>query len=159
MRIIKDKSEGSMNLREQAEKRAKQPIAEFRKQRGQDTTELIHELRVHQIELEIQNEELRNAQLELADSRNKYCELYDFAPVGYFTLNKEVLIVGVNLTGASFLGEERGNLLKSKFSHFIAPGSQDDFYLHHKKVVESRTRQSCEVKLRKKTAPNSLLNW
>ena len=75
MRIIKDKSEGSMNLREQAEKRAKQPIAEFRKQRGQDTTELIHELRVHQIELEIQNEELRNAQLELADSRNKYCEL------------------------------------------------------------------------------------
>jgi PAS domain S-box-containing protein len=139
-----------MNLREQAEKRAKQPIAEFRKQRGQDTTELIHELRVHQIELEIQNEELRNAQLELADSRNKYCELYDFAPVGYFTLNKEGLIVGVNLTGASFLGEERGNLLKSKFSHFIAPGSQDDFYLHHKKVVESRTRQSCEVKLRRK---------
>ena len=159
MRIIKDKSEGSMNLREQAEKRAKQPIAEFRKQRGQDTTELIHELRVHQIELEIQNEELRNAQLELADSRNKYCELYDFAPVGYFTLNKEVLIVGVNLTGTSFLGEERGNLLKSKFSHFIAPGSQDDFYLHHKKVVESGTRQSCEVKLHKKTAPNSLLNW
>ena len=150
MRIIKDKSEDSMNLREQAEKRAKQPIAEFRKQRGQDTTELIHELRVHQIELEIQNEELRNAQLELADSRNKYCELYDFAPVGYFTLNKEGLIVGVNLTGASFLGEERGNLLKSKFSHFIAPGSQDDFYLHHKKVVESRTRQSCEIKLRRK---------
>jgi PAS domain S-box-containing protein len=150
MRITKDKSEDSMNLREQAEKRAKQPIVEFRKQRGEDTAELIHELRVHQIELEIQNEELRNAQLELADSRNKYCELYDFAPVGYFTLNKEGLIVGANLTGAAFLGEERGNLLKSKFSHFITPGSQDDFYLHHKQVVESGTRQSCEVKLRRK---------
>ena len=62
MRITKDKSEDSMNLREQAEKRAKQPIVEFRKQRGEDTAELIHELRVHQIELEIQNEELRNAQ-------------------------------------------------------------------------------------------------
>ena len=148
-----------MNLREQAEKRAKQPIVEFRKQRGEDTAELIHELRVHQIELEIQNEELRNAQLELADSRNKYCELYDFAPVGYFTLNKEGLIVGANLTGASFLGEERGNLLKSKFSHFIAPGSQDDFYLHHKKVVESGTRQSCEVKLRRKDGTEFPLNW
>ena len=150
MRIIKDKPEDSMNLREQAEKRAKQPIVEFRKQRREDTAELIHELRVHQIELEIQNEELRNAQLELADSRNKYCELYDFAPIGYFTLNKEGLIVGANLTGAAFLGEERDNLLKSKFSHFVTPGSQDDFYLHHKQVVESGTTQSCEVKLRRK---------
>ena len=150
MRITKDRPDDSKNLREQAEKIAKQPIVEFRMQQGEDTAELIHELRVHQIELEIQNEELRNAQLELADSRNKYCELYDFAPVGYFTLNKEGLIVGANLTGAAFLGEERDNLLKSKFSHFITPGSQDDFYLHHKKVVESGTRQSCEIKLRKK---------
>jgi len=150
MRITKDKSEDSRNLREQAEKRAKQPIVEFRKERREDTAELIHELRVHQIELEIQNEELRNAQLELADSRNKYCELYDFAPVGYFTLNKDGLIVGANLTGAAFLGEEKDNLLKSKFSHFIVPGSQDDFYLHHKQVAESGTTQSCEVKLRRK---------
>ncbi len=150
MRTTKDKPNDSMNLREQAEKRAKQPIVEFRRQHGEDTAELIHELRVHQIELEIQNEELRNAQLELADSRNKYCELYDFAPVGYFTLNKEGLIVGANLTGAAFLGEERDNLLKSKFSHFIVPGSQDDFYLHHKQVAESGTTQSCEVKLRRK---------
>jgi len=150
MRITKDKPDDSRNLREQAEKRAKQQIVEFKKPRGQDTAELVHELRVHQIELEIQNEELRNTQLELAESRNKYCELYDFAPVGYFTLNKEGLIVGANLTGATFLGEERGNLLKSKLSHFIAPGSQDEFYLHCKQVVESRTMQSCEVKLRRK---------
>jgi PAS domain S-box-containing protein len=150
MRITKDKPDDSRNLREQAEKRAKQQIVEFRKQRGQDTAELVHELRVHQIELEIQNEELRNTQLALAESRNKYCELYDFAPVGYFTLDKEGLIVGANLTGAAFLGEQRDNLLKSKFSHFIAPSSQDEFYLHRKQVVESRTRQSCEVKLRRK---------
>ena len=151
MRITKDKSDDSKNLREQAEERAKQQIVEFRKQRqGQDTAELIHELRVHQIELEIQNEELRNTQLELAESRNKYCELYDFAPVGYFTLNKEGLIVEANLTGAAFLGEERDNLLKSKFSHFVAPGSQDEFYLHRKQVVESGARQSCEVKLHRK---------
>jgi PAS domain S-box-containing protein len=150
MRITKDKPDDSRNLREQAEKRAKQQIVEFRKQRGQDTTELVHELHVHQIELEIQNEELRNAQLELAESRNKYCELYDFAPVGYFTLNKEGLIVGANLTGAAFLGEERGNLLKSKLSHFIAPCSQDEFYLHCKQVVESGTMKSCEIKLHRK---------
>lgn len=150
MRITKDKPDDSRNLREQAEKRAKQQIVEFRKPQGQDTAELVHELRVHQIELEIQNEELRDAQLELAESRNKYCELYDFAPVGYFTLNKEGLIVGANLTGAAFMGEERGNLLKSKLSHFIAPGSQDEFYLHCKQVAESGTKQSCELKLRRK---------
>ena len=139
-----------MNLRERAEKKARRQIVEFRKQRTEDTAELIHELRVHQIELEIQNEELRNTQLELAESRNKYCELYDFAPVGYFTLNKEGLIVGANLTGAAFLGEERNNLLKSKLSHFIAPCSQDEFYLHCKQVIESRTMQSCELKLHRK---------
>jgi len=150
MRITKDKSDDSSNLREQAEKRAKQQIVEFRKQRGQNPADLIHELRVHQIELEMQNEELRRTQKDLEESRKRFSDLYDFAPVGYFTLNKDGLIVEANLTCAAFLGEERGNLLKSKLSHFIAPDSQDEFYLHCKQVVESGARQSCEVKLRRK---------
>jgi len=137
-------------LRRCAEEIAKDRIAKHGKKTVEDTSRLIHDLEVHQIELEMQNEELHRTRKELEDSRNKYSNLYDLAPVGYFTLNKEGLIVGANLTGAAFLCEERSNLLKSKFSHFITPGSQDDFYLHHKQVVESGTRQSCEVKLRRK---------
>src|SRR5579885_1985078 len=71
--------------------------------------ELIHELRVHQIELEMQNEELCRALSELEESRNKYADLYDFAPVGYFTFNDKGIILEVNLTGAASLGVERQN--------------------------------------------------
>jgi PAS domain S-box-containing protein len=137
-------------LRRRAEKVAEDRIAKHSIKTVDDIPRLIHDLEVHQIELEMQNEEMHRTYKDLEDSRNKYSNLYDLAPVGYFTLNKEGLIVGANLTGAAFLGEERNNLLKSKFSHFITPGSQDEFYLHHRQVIERGTRQSCELKLRRK---------
>ena len=71
--------------------------------------ELIEELRIHQIELELQNEELKESQIEVTNSQNKYFELYNFAPVGYFTLDKKGLIIDVNLAGADLLGAERKN--------------------------------------------------
>lgn len=80
---------------------------------------LIHELQVYQIELEMQNDELRRTQLELEESRNKYVDLYDFAPIGYFSLNKHGLITGVNLAGADLFGMERAYLLKRKFFGFV----------------------------------------
>jgi hypothetical protein len=73
----------------------------------QDVTELIHELQVHQIELEMQNEELRDAQLKIQNSQNMYFELYHFAPSGYFTLDENDLIKDVNLAGAALLGVEQ----------------------------------------------------
>jgi len=112
-----------------------------------DTKKLIHELRVHQVELEMQNEELRHAQAELVQSRARYLELYDFAPIGYFTLDKKGLIKEVNFAGAELLGLERALLIRQRFSRFIAPCSQDAFYFHRKSVLASEDRLICELEL------------
>ncbi len=84
---------------------------------------IVHELRVHQIELEMQNEELKRAHLALEESRDKYVDLYDFAPVGYLTINRAGLIVEANLTGAVLLGVPRQQLLARRFRDFIAPAN------------------------------------
>ena len=107
MGIDKDKSRLSTaaELRRQAEERLRAKTANLHAPRTkQETQRLIQELEVHQIELEMQNEELRRTQEELEFSRNKYVELYDFAPVGYFTFDLRGLILEVNLTGAHLLG-------------------------------------------------------
>jgi PAS domain-containing protein len=119
MRITKDKLDDSSNLREQAEKRAKQQIVEFRKQRGQSPADLIHELRVHQIELEMQNDELSRIQKDLEESRRRYHYLFDFAPVGYFTFDKNGVIVDVNQTGCTQLGIDKISLLKKPFRLYV----------------------------------------
>src|SRR6516165_3694942 len=81
--------------------------------------ELVDELRVHQIELELQNEELRQAQLQLAESRDRYSDLYEFAPVGYVTLDRQRRIIESNLTAASLLGIERIHLVGVDISRFV----------------------------------------
>ncbi len=88
-------------------------------------------------------------QLQLAEARDKYFDLYDFAPVGYFTLDKNALVVEANLTGANLLNVERRSLINSAFTRFIAPDFQDSFYFHRRRVVETATRQTCELKLLK----------
>lgn len=112
-----------------------------------DARSLIHELQVHQMELEMQNEELRRAQRELEESRNRFSDLYDFAPVGYFTFDKNGLIIEVNLTAANKLGVERSFLIKKPFSLFISPGSKDVFYLYLRHVFRTSLKQACELKL------------
>ena len=112
-----------------------------------DIQTLIHELHVHQIELEMQNDELRRSQQELEAALAKYSDLYDFAPVGYFTISAKGVIEGANLTAASLLGVERNRLAKRPFSRFIAPDFQDVFYIHHIRVLETGTKQTCELKM------------
>ncbi len=80
---------------------------------------LVYELDTYQIELELQNEELRLSQHELLESRDQYNDLYDFAPVGYLTISNKGLIFEANLTAAEMLGVERRFLSKQPFSNFI----------------------------------------
>jgi PAS domain S-box-containing protein len=141
------REEADKKLRRRAEELLSNDLAGQPESSAVDTQKLIHELRVHQVELEMQNEELRQAQAELAQSRDRYLELYDFAPIGYFTLDKKGLIKEVNLAGAELLGLERARLIRQRFSRFIAPGSQDTFYFHRKRVLESEDRQVCELVL------------
>jgi PAS domain S-box-containing protein len=108
---------------------------------------LIHELQVHQIELELQNEELRQTQVELAHSRDQYSDLYEFAPMGYVTLDSNGKIQNANLTTAALLGVDRQHLLQARLSDFVNRESQDEFYLHRRAVLSSETRQTCEVRM------------
>ena len=108
---------------------------------------LIHELEVHQIELEMQNEQLRQAQQELEAARDQYADLYDLAPMGYFTIAENSLITQVNLTGSALLGVERESLIGKSLSRFIAPQDQDIYYAHRKRVISTRDPQSCEINM------------
>ena len=110
---------------------------------------LIHEIQVHQIELEMQNDELRRQQNEIEESRNKYSHLYDFAPVGYFTVKKQGMIEQVNLTGAALLGIERQFLIGKPLTRFIASKDQDTFYFHHLQVLKKDGNHSCEIEMMK----------
>ncbi|WP_082680120.1 putative bifunctional diguanylate cyclase/phosphodiesterase [Paucibacter sp. KCTC 42545] len=109
---------------------------------------LLHELRVQQIELEMQNEELRSSQLDLETSRARYFDLYDLAPVGYCSLGEAGMIEQINLALASLLGQPRSHLLRHRFAAFICPEDQDIFYRYRLLLQRSGEPQSFELRLR-----------
>ncbi len=111
--------------------------------------ELLHELQVHQIELEMQNEELRRAQVALEESRDRYVDLYEFAPVGYLTLSDTGQIEAANLTAAALLGVERRKLLKKRFSTLVAPEDRDRFHNFFAGPLRQEARQTCELLLQR----------
>lgn len=115
----------------------------------EEAREVLHDLRVHQIELEMQNEELRRAQAELEGSRARYFELYDLAPVAYVTVSERGLIVEANLTSVSLLGEERSALVGRPFTRFIRPTSQDAYYRHRRTLVATGAAQTCEIEMQR----------
>jgi PAS domain-containing protein len=98
--------------------------------------EMLHELRVHQIELEMQNEELRRSEVRLEEARARYFDLYELAPLGYFTLDEFGVILEANLYAASRLGVSRFALVQQPFSRFIFREDQDSFYLHRRRLSE-----------------------
>ncbi|MDT8384127.1 MAG: PAS domain S-box protein [Gammaproteobacteria bacterium] len=120
-----------------------------------ETQFLLHELQVHQIELEIQNQELREAQQRLEETRDRYADLYDFAPVGYLTLDTKGVIRNINLTAASMLQTERTRLEGLPFVTQLAAGEHRGFYQHLGKVIESRQRHVFELRLKQ---PNNLFS-
>ena len=109
---------------------------------------IIHELRVHQIELEMQNEELKRVQLELEASRDKFQDLYDSVPVGYFTLTHKGLIKEVNRTGALLLGMPRSKLINMRFGGFVTSESDDQWYRHIISAFGHEEKQSCVLTLK-----------
>lgn len=113
----------------------------------EETRLMLHELQVHQVELEMQNEELRRTQVELEAARARYFDLYDLAPVGYCTLNEKGLILQANLAAAAQLGLARSALVKQLFTRFILKADQDIYYLHRKQLLESGGPQACDLRL------------
>lgn len=109
--------------------------------------ELLHELQVNQIELEMQNEELRQAHVILEESRDRYLDMYDFAPIGHINLTQDGLISAINLTGADMLGVERKNLLKRPFSRFVSVKDCDRWYLLLRDLTRHESKQSLDLAL------------
>ena len=136
-------------LRDDAEKQFAHSPESSPTFKGQSPEKLIHELGVHQIELEMQAEQLRAAQLALEESRDKYLDLYEFAPLGYLTLSDKALITEVNLTGATLLAVERSKLVSHGLGQFIAPRNHevwDQFFI---KVQQHEEKQTCTLTLRR----------
>jgi PAS domain S-box-containing protein len=112
-----------------------------------DVRELIYELEVHQVELELQNEELLLVQAELKAALEQYRDLYDYAPVGYFSFDPDGSIRKINLTGAAMLKIERSRLIDSRFQLFLTSETRADFTAFLERVFQTTTRQVCEVAL------------
>lgn len=136
-------AEQTRPLRQRAEERLRTTRSEIQRMSPEEVQQLVHELQVSQIELQLQNEELYRAQQELTATRDRYSDLYDFAPVGYVTLSPEGVILEANLTAATLLGTERSDLVGTLLSRFISADARDTFRQHlHRLRTELCT---CEV--------------
>ena len=149
MKNYKTPSADAAELRARAEARLRAGRSEAAAPTEADTQRLVHELQVHQIELEMQNEELRRSRAEVEAGLEGYTELYDFAPVGYVTLGRDGVIRQVNLTGARLLGAERGRLPGRRFGVLIVEPDRAGFNVFLEKVFARQAQESCEVALLK----------
>ncbi|MGD0843655.1 MAG: ATP-binding protein [Geobacteraceae bacterium] len=151
MGIDKDKSRSTeaAELRRRAEELLRAKTAEAPPLRTEaESQRLLHELEVHQIELEMQNAQLSQARDEAEKALEKYSELYDFAPVGYFTLDRKGIIRDANFTGATLLGIERSRLIGRSFGQFVLPGDRPTFTDFLGEVFASWEKETCEVALK-----------
>jgi PAS domain-containing protein len=141
----KGKRDTLSSLRKKAEKKLQQQTDRLKELSILDLQHLVHELATSQIELEMQNEELRTTQEELEASRSKYFEWYDYAPVGYLTFDTSGLILDANLAAAKLLMNERSLLVNKPFSRFIADKDQVRFQAHLCEVAKRGSFQTCEL--------------
>jgi len=141
-------------LRRRAEARLKDQKSAASGQRSVAENErLLHELQVHQIELEMQNEELRDSQLEVEAGLARYTDLYDFAPVSYATLDRNGVITRTNLACTRLLGLERARLTGKRFAAFVAEADRPTFNIFLQQIFAAQARQTCEVELVGKDPP------
>lgn len=140
---------GPPDLRRRAEELLWKNPADLAAVPPEEIGRVLHELQVHQIELEMQNDELRKTQLELEVSRIKYFDLYDMAPVGYFTVSEKGLILEANLSASEMLGVERGRLAGQPLTRHIVPEDQDIHYLQSNRLLETGEQQVAELRMRR----------
>lgn len=149
MRKKSNTSAETAELRDRAEGLLKKQKKTVPPQTEADAQRLLHELQVHQIELEMQNAELQDTRDAVEAGLEKYIDLYDFAPVGYFSLDDQGLILEVNLTGAALLGLERSRLVKRRLMSRVVPTSRAILVAFLERVFKGPGKQVCEVELRK----------
>ena len=148
---MSDRKKAKELLRTQAEKSVQKRVSRIADHLDalspEEIKRIFQELQVHQVELEIQNEELRRAQFEQDETKRRYFDLYNLAPIGYCTLNDKGLILEANLSASTMLGIPRARLLKQAITRFILKEDQDIYYLYSKKFFESGKPQSCELRM------------
>jgi PAS domain S-box-containing protein len=149
MKKDKNTSADTAELRRRAEARLRAAATKGAPARTvADTQRLVHEVQVHQIELELQNEELRQSRAEAEAGLERYTELYDFAPVGYLTLGRDGAIRQVNLTGARLLGVARARLVGRRLGAFVGDPTPAGFQAFLEKAFASQAQEVCEVALK-----------
>jgi PAS domain S-box-containing protein len=145
MSLKKKPSSSANTLRNKAEAALKITSTQVKKMSVPEIQRLVHELQVHQIELEMQNEELRQMQLELQQARDRYADLYDFAPVGFLSLNTRGQILEANFPVCQLLGVDRKALLRQKFEKFVMATDQPILRQHLHHVEKGRTKEISDV--------------
>ena len=149
MKHNRDAPDGFKNLRQEAERLLRAETISVDRMSETDIAALLHELRVHQIELEMQNEELRRAQVELEESRSKYSDLFDFAPIGYLVFDPNGVTVEANLAAATMLKVERRDLTGAPFIVHVRQSSRDTWRSHYQAVFKTGEPQECELELQR----------
>ena len=149
---MNDEPDRLADLRQRAEARLKPEVTGLPDLSPEQACELIHELRTHQVELEMQNEELRRAQEELVASRDRYTALYEYAPAGYVSVSPKGLILEANLTLAGMLGVERRELIQQPLANFVVPEDTDALYLCCRRILASKQRDICHVRMHRRDA-------
>ena len=129
-----------LSLRKRAEALLNKPEERVADMSIDDIEKLVQELHTHQIELELQNEDLKKAQLELSDVLKKYKDFYNLPPIGYLSLDEKGVIQEANLPVCEMLGKERSLLLNKKFNSFLPRDSQDSFYFYWRDCVDKKNR-------------------
>ena len=138
---------GQLRARAEERVRAREEAASLRTENEADALRLLHELQVHQVELELQYSELQRTRDEVEAALERYTDLYDFAPVGYFTLARDGGIYSANLAGADLLGVPRARLLGRRFGTFLPLAERPGFDAFLIRTLADTQRESCEVTL------------
>ena len=143
------KTDKFSDLRERAEALLSKSGEQVLDMSAEDIKKLVYELGTHQIELELQNDDLKKTQVLLEESRTNYYELFDLAPCGYLKLNQKGFIIEANLTATELLGTEKTKLINRKFTDFIADEYQDVFYKIFSGNNELAVKKNCDLKLKR----------